>query len=90
MRQIKIRIRHDIDSSGAFGDRWTDAVRLTPRAWREVWNECGDDLDTAAYEGVVGDGTVKFIQDEVVVQCGRDGEEEVRPLTTPSLRSHRR
>ena len=86
MRQIKIRIRHDIDSSGAFGDRWTDAVRLTPRAWREVWNECGNDLDAAAYEGVVGDGTVKFIQDE----GGHHGEEVVRVLTTPSLRSHRR
>jgi hypothetical protein len=64
MRQIKIRIRHDIYPSGTFGDGWTDTVRLAPRAWREVWNECGDDPDTAAYEGVVGDGTVKFIQDE--------------------------
>ena len=64
MGQIKIRIRHDIYPSGTFGDGWTDAVRLAPRAWREVWDECGNGLDTPAYERVVGDGTIEFIQDE--------------------------
>jgi len=65
MRQIKIRIRHDIYPSRPSGNGWTDAVYLTLRAWRrEVWNECGDGPDTSTHESVVGDGTVKFIQDK--------------------------